>query len=170
MHSVRPWSPTSLWGSRWTSVHTWNGVVIIIEWVRLPACQWPKVGLCPANDWLKKFEQTLYFLSFFIAIFGSQANINCSIDSISWPISSYNHNSTDQAIGMDIYQSYVIRLDNFSFRKQQVAVKTDQKIYSLLIYNFIYNLIYDFFLSKDFQSSYITFDIFNNLTFFGTTE
>ena len=60
--------------------------------------------------------------------------------------------------------------ENFFSRKQQAAVKTDQKIYSLLIYDFIYDLIYDFFLSKDFQSSYITLDIFNNSTFFGTTE
>ena len=67
---------------------------------------------------------------------------------------------------MDRYQSYFRKLDNFLSGKQQAAVKTDQKIYFLLIYDFIY----DFFLSKDFQNSYITFDIFSNLNFFDTTE
>ena len=46
--------------------------------------------------------------------------------------------------------------------KQQAAVKTDQKNYSLFVYDFIY----DFFLSKDFQSSYI----FNNSTLFGAKQ
>ena len=67
---------------------------------------------------------------------------------------------------MDRYQSYFRKLDNFFSGKQQAAVKIDQKIYSLLIYDFIN----DFFLSKEFQSSYITFDIFNNLNFSDTTE
>ena len=39
-------------------------------------------------------------------------------------------------------------------------------MYSLLIYNFIY----DFFLSNDFQISNITLVIFNNSILFGTTE
>ena len=92
-----------------------------------------------------------------------------SIGSISRLISSHDHNWTSQAIAMDWYQSCFRKLDVISGKKQ-AAVKTDQKVYSLLIYNFFCNLIYDFFLSKDFQSSYITFDIFNNSTFFGTTE
>ena len=37
-------------------------------------------------------------------------------------------------------------------------------------YTPVYDLINCFFLSNDFESSYITFDIFNNLTFFCTTE
>ena len=49
-------------------------------------------------------------------------------------------------------------------------VRTDQKMYYLHICNFVYDLIYDFFLSKDFQSIYIIFDIFSNLTFFDKTE
>ena len=43
-------------------------------------------------------------------------------------------------------------------------------MYYLHIYDFIYDLIYKFFLSKDFQSIYIIFDIFSNSTFFDTTE
>ena len=92
-----------------------------------------------------------------------------SIGSISGPIYSPDHNSTDQAIAVDWYQNYFRKLDLFS-EKQQAAVKTDQKAYSLFIYNFIYDLICNFFLSKDFQSSYIVFDIFNNSNYFGTTE
>ena len=67
---------------------------------------------------------------------------------------------------MERHQSDFRKFDNFFSGKQQAAVKADQKLYYLLIYDFIY----DFFLSKDFQSSYITFFIFNNSTFFGTTE
>ena len=71
---------------------------------------------------------------------------------------------------MDRYQSYFRNLDNLFSGKQQAGVKAGQNIYSLLIYDLIYHLIYDFFFAKDLQSSYITFDIFNNSTFFGTTE
>ena len=102
---------------------------------------------------------------FLIAVFDEQASIYCSINSVSWPISSHDHNSTDQTIAMDRYQSDFRKRDNFFSWKQQAALKTDQKIYSFLIYDFIYNFV----LSKDFQSSYNTFAIFNNSTFFGTT-
>ena len=136
--------------------------------MKLPPCQWPKVGLSAAKWPIKKSLNKLYILfRVFIAGFDKQANIQCSIGSISRPISSHDRNSTDQAIAMDRYQSY---FRNFFSGKQQAAVKTDQKIYSLLIYDFIYDLIYNFFLSKDFQSSYFTFDIFNNSTFFDTIE
>ena len=57
-----------------------------------------------------------------------------------------------------------------SLLENSKLIKADQKIYSLLIYDFIYKLIYDFFLSNNFRSSNITFNIFNNLTFFGTAE
>ena len=67
---------------------------------------------------------------------------------------------------MDRYQSDFRKLDYFFFGKQQAAVKIDQKKYFLVAYDFVY----DFFLSKDFQSSYITFVISNNSTFFGTTD
>ena len=107
----------------------------------------------------------LYILfCFFIAIFDKQANIHFSINSIPRPILSHDHNSTDQAIAMDRYQSNFRKLGNFFSGKQKAAVKTDPKIYSLLIYDFIYG----FFLSKDFQISYITFVISNNSTIFGT--
>ena len=66
---------------------------------------------------------------------------------------------------MDRYQSDFKKLDNFFSGKEQAAVKTGQEIYSLYIYNFFYD-----FLSKDFQSSCITFIIFNNLTQQKTNE
>ena len=80
--------------------------------------------------------------------------------------SSHDHNSTNQAIAMSRYQSNIRKRDNFFSGKQQAAVNIDQRNYSVLIYDFIY----DFFLSKDFQSSYINFVISKNSTFFGTTE
>ena len=67
---------------------------------------------------------------------------------------------------MNRYYSDSRKLDNLFSGKQQAAVKTSEKIYSRLICDFIY----DFLLSKEIQSSYITFVIFNNSTFFGTTE
>ena len=171
MRSVRLWDPTSLWRSRWTSGSTWNSVVINIEWVRLPLFQWPKVGLSAAKWLIKKaWTNRIFCFSFFFSIFCQQANIHSTIGCVSRPISSHDHNSNDQAITMDRYQSYFRNLDNLFSGKQQAAVKAGQNIYSLLIYNLIYHLIYDFFFAKDFQSSYITFDIFNNSTFFGTTE
>ena len=168
MRSVILWEPSLLRGSRWTSGRTWNSAEINIEWVRLPPCQWPIVGLSAATWLIKKVWTNFTFcFVFFIAVFDKQPNIHCSVNSISRPISSHDHNSTDQPIAMDRwYQNRFRKLDNFFSGKQQTALKTDQKIYSLLIYNFIYN----FFLSKDFQSSYITFVIFNNSTFFDTTK
>ena len=91
------------------------------------------------------------FLGFF-AVFDKEANIHFSINGISRPISSHDHNSTDQAIEMDRHHSDFRKLGNFFSGKQQAAVKTDQKIYSFLIYDFFD----DFFLSQDFKSGYIT--------------
>ena len=74
-----------------------------------------------------------YVLFFFGAVFDKQINIHFSIISISRPISFHGHNSTDQVIAMNRYQSDFRKLDHFFSGKQQAAVKTDQKIYSLLI-------------------------------------
>ena len=86
----------------------------------------------------KRSFNKLYFF-FFIAAFERKANIHFSIDSISRTISLEDHNSTDQAIAMDRYQSDFRKLDNFFSGKQQAVVKTDRKIYSLLVYDFIYD-------------------------------
>ena len=123
--------------SRWPSNHTWNSVVINIGWVRLPPFQWTKVGLRAAK-WLIKKNWTNFTFCFsaFITVYNKQANIRCSTGSILRPISSWDHNATDQATPMIRYQSYFRKIDNFFSGKQQSAVRTDQKIYSLLIYSF----------------------------------
>ena len=46
-----------------------------------------------------------------------------------------DHTATDQAIAMGRYQSCSRKLDNLFSEKQQGAVRTDQKIYSPLMYN-----------------------------------
>ena len=124
-------------------------VLEIVWW--LTSSEWgclfvndPKLALMQPNFWQKKFWATFtFYFSVFIVVFGKQANICFSIGSISKPISSRHHNSTDQAIAIDRYQSYLRKLDNFFSEKQHAAVNTDRKIYYLLIYNFIYDLIYD---------------------------
>ena len=107
--------PTSLRGSPWPSRRTWNDVVINIGWVRLPPCHWTKVGLRSAKWLIKKSLNKLYIYCFvvLIAVFDKQAYIHCSISSISRPISSLDLNATNQAIAMDIYQSYFRKLNNF---------------------------------------------------------
>ena len=148
MRWVILWEPTLLRCSRWTSGPTWNNFVINIKWMRLPPCQWAKVNLTAAKWPIKKVWAIFTFCFVFAtAVFDKQANIHCSINSISRPISSHDIHLIVQAIAMDRCQSDFRKLDNFFYRKQQVVVKTDQKIYSLLIYDFIY----DFFLSKDFK-------------------
>lgn len=62
-----------------------------------------------------------------------QVNICCSIGSISRPTPSHNNNAADQAIAMDSYQSFCRKLDIFFSGKQQGAIRTDQKYYSLLL-------------------------------------
>ena len=74
--------------------------------------------------------------STFIAVFDKQINIPYSTGSISRPISSRDNNATDQEIAMDRYESYSRKLDIFFSGKQHGAVRTDQKVYSLLIYDF----------------------------------
>ena len=149
--------------SQWPSGRTWNSVVINIGWVRLPPCQWPIVGPSVAKWLIKKSLKNFTFcFSVFIAVFDKQANIRCSTGSFSRLISLCDHNASDQAIAMGRYQSYFRKLDNLFSGKQQGAVRTDQKI--ILFLSIILHS------GKDVQSSYIAFDIFNNSTFFGTTE
>ena len=57
-----------------------------------------------------------------ITAFDKQADIRCSIGSISMPISSRHHNTTNQAIAVERYQSYFKNLDYFFTGKQQTAV------------------------------------------------
>ena len=79
----------------------------------------------------KKCLNKFYILfRFFIAFFDKQANIHCSIGSISRSVSSHDHNSTNRTIAMGRYKSYFREFDNFFSGKRQDAVKTDQKIYS----------------------------------------
>ena len=49
---------------------------------------------------------------------------------------SGNHKVADQAVAMDSYQSYFRKLDIFFSGKQQGAIRTDQKMYCLLLYHF----------------------------------
>ena len=125
MRSVILWEPTLLRGSRWTLGRTWNSAEINIEWVRLPPCQWPIVGLSAATWLIKKVWTNFTFcFVFFIAVFDKQANIHCSVNSISRPISSHDHNSTDQPIAMDRwYQNGFRKLDNFFFWKTTNCTK-----------------------------------------------
>ena len=68
-------------------------------------CQWPKVGLSAAKWLVKKAWSNFTFcFGFFIAVFVKQAKIHCSINRISRPISSHDHNSTDHAIAMDRHE------------------------------------------------------------------
>ena len=95
----------------------------------------------------KSLSNFIFCFNVFIAVFDKQANICCSTGSILTPISSHNHNATDQAIEMDRYQSYIRKRDNFFSGKQQGAVRTDQNIFSLLIC--------DLHRGKDFFSKYL---------------
>ena len=109
----------------------------------------------------KKSVYKLYILfQCFVAVYDKQANIRCSIGSISRPIFSRNYNATDQAIAMAI------------------ANATSQNLIISFLENnstdWLKNLFssYFWFLHgvKNFQSSSITFNIFNNSIFFGTRE
>ena len=64
---------------------------------------------------------------------------------------------------MDSYQNYFRKLDIFLSTKLKGAIRTDQEYLLCSSLPFFHG-------GKDFQSSYITFDIFNNWTFFGTVE
>ena len=96
--------------------------------MELPPCQWPKVGLMAPKYLIKESLNTLYILlCFLIAVFDKEANVRCSIGSISRPISWHNHKAINQAIATVKYQSYFKNLDNFISGKQQGTVRTDQK-------------------------------------------
>ena len=114
------------------------------------------------------FEQTLHFVLFFLLPFSTSKQIFIVVLIVFQ--GRYPRSITIQPISqlqwIDDTKMASENLIIFFSGKQQTALKTDQKIYSRLIYDFMYN----FFLSKDFQSSYITFVIFNNSTFFDTTK
>ena len=129
---MRLWDPTSLLGFRWPSGLTRKIVVTNIGWMRLSPCQWLKFGLRVVK-WLIKKSLKNFCIFCVIAVFNKQANIPCSIGSISRPIFLGDHKATDQVIEMAIYQNYFRKLANFFSGKQQGAVRTDQKTYSLLI-------------------------------------
>ena len=57
-----------------------------------------------------------------IFVFDKKANICCSTGSISIPISSRHHNTTNQAIAVERHQSYFKNLDDFFTGKQQTTV------------------------------------------------
>ena len=79
--------------------------------------QWPKVGLSVAIWLINKVWTNFIFcfvLFWFFCCRFQQANIHCGINSISRPISTHDHNSTDQAIAMDKYQTTSENL-NISF-------------------------------------------------------
>ena len=96
------------------------------------AQSWPR-GSQMTNK--KQFEKSFSIFSVFVVVFDKQANIRCSIGSISRPISSCDHNPADQTIVMDSYPNYFERHYTFFLRKQQGATRTDRKIYALLIYH-----------------------------------
>ena len=65
-----------------------------------------------------KFKKLCILFQRFIVVFHKQVvNTDCSIVSISRPISSHNLKAADQAIAMDSYQSY--------FRKQDIFLKNN---------------------------------------------
>ena len=146
MRSFILWERTLLRGSHWTSGRFWNSVVINIDWVWLPPCQWPKVGLSAAK-WLIKEVWTnfTFFFLIFIAVFDKEEIINISINSVSRPISTHDYNSTNQAIAMGRYQSDFRKIVNFFSGKQNLFS-------SYLRFDLLFLLI------KDFQNSYIIFD------------
>ena len=84
----------------------------------------------------RSLNKLCIFSSVFIAVLDKQTNIRCCFGSISRPISSRDRNATDQTFTIDRCQSYFGKLDNFFSGKQQVTVRIDQKIHSLLIYDF----------------------------------
>ena len=131
MHLFRLWDPTSLRGSRWPSGRSSNSVGINIGWVRLLPFQWPKFGLTAAKWLIKKiWTNFAFYLSVFIAAFDKQANICCSISSVSRPISSCNHNATDQAIAMDRYQSHFRRVNIFSGKQKRCSKEWPKNLFS----------------------------------------
>ena len=106
--------------------------------MRLPPFQWTKVG--PREfKWLIKeslnnFYIWIYFtLCFrvFIVVFVNQANKRCNVGSISSPISSKDHNATDNAIAIDNYQSYFRKLGNlFPGKKTMCSKDCPKKFFS----------------------------------------
>ena len=192
MRSVKLWDPTSISNfnprnfntttnlqSRLPSGRTWNNVVINIGWFRLPLCQWPKVGLRAAK-WLIKKSLNKFFV-------------------ISRPIYLRDHNATDQAIvpadtgrKLNLHKTFRRRPERLlnvlcTFNLRLVSTgrngkisKLLQKTWSFLLWkttrcskewpkNLFSSCLWVLHGGKDFQSSYITFNIFSNSALFCTT-
>ena len=55
---------------------TWNSVVINIEWLRLPPCQWPQVGLSAGKWMTKKIWRNFKFYFVFLLPFLTSKQIS----------------------------------------------------------------------------------------------
>ena len=116
-----------------------------------------KVNCCSTLD---RFEQILHLVWVFLwPFYKKQVNVQYGIGSISMPISSYIHNAAHPRH----YQSYFKKTEVPFSRKQQGAIRAEWKIYPYIFYHFSI----DIFSITIFQ---VTFDIFNNTTFFGTMQ
>ena len=117
-----------------------------------------KVSCCSTLD---RFEQTLHLVWVFLwPFFKKQVNVHCGIGSISMPIASYIHNAATHVIAKNNCKSYFKKFEVLFSRKWQGAIRTDWKIYPCIFSHLC--------IDNDFSNGYLTFDIFNNTTFFGT--
>ena len=131
--------------------------------MRLHSCHRSK-GRFRAAEWLikKSLSKVYILLRCFNCHFDKQANIRCSTGNISRSISSRDRNATDQAIATGDTKVILETLPFLFLEKKTRCRKNWPKD--------LYSYLQFFHRGKDFQSSYITFDIFNNSTFFCTTQ
>ena len=82
-------------------------------------------------------------------------------------IAWYIDNAANHVIAKTKCQSYFKQFEILYCRKPQAAIRTDWKIYPCIFYHFS---IDTFSIFNDFSSGSLTFDIFNNTTFFDTMQ
>ena len=106
---------------------------------------------------LVRFEQTFHLVWVLLWLFfKKQINVRCGTGSILMSITSHIHNAANHVIAKTCCQSYFKQFEVFFSRKQQGVIRTYWKLPLRSVNNF--------------SSGYLTFDIFNNVTFFGAIQ
>ena len=84
---------------------------------------------------LVRFEQTLHLVWVLLwPICEKQINVCCGIGSVSMSITSHIYNAANRSIAKNSCQSYIKKIEDLFYRKQEGVIGTGRKIYFCILF------------------------------------